>query len=563
MSLTINIENLKSTTTETLNVKLHELKYDISYPPTYERYKEIRNENLEFRYKSVFSYPALELKAKLNRTLNGYETIEPFSRYGVYIQELVSHRYIYGQGETHHETKPGLTGSGGGFSMITNLGISSIPFIEYLTVGAGQVIPGGTSTARTNWKDVWGRTWSQPLRSLFPDIPPGPGPFKNFMMTSTFALLRNGKVVTEWNSDEDIQIHLHVKLLNNYEKFFEITRCKENQILYIAGSKGSNSNVFDDKCDDNLAQSEWNGNKMFLKQGGFASYGVCFATEGAYVQSKEVTGDFRKQIDRARVCADYTDEKLIKACEEELANITTLKAASSGWDQSKIWNYSPLVESYYPNDYIEADMWQLTHIDYDDNVFSKAYPYHMDNLLPNYDNGLIKPHNVIAIPLYKGLGYDITYDKENEIDYHGEKKKGWWCDNLQNKDETLLAAQETCNKISVDKKQNSISTWVDGKDLVGSKREGSTEKVKSIVESRLKNIYVCLYNRHRPEFKPDIGKAYYSTNVNQNNIVPIIVDLDRNDKRLTNYQCNGTTQYTPENLRELEGNYLETLSNKD
>ena len=160
LGLTINIENLKSTNTEKLNVKLHELTFDISYPPTYERYTEIKNENLDFNYVSVFSYPALELKTKLNRTLNGYETMEPFSRYGVYIQELIAHRYIFGTAETHHETHPGLTGIGGGFSTISNLGISSIPFLEYVTAGSGQVIPAGTSTARASWKDVWGRTWN-------------------------------------------------------------------------------------------------------------------------------------------------------------------------------------------------------------------------------------------------------------------------------------------------------------------------------------------------------------------------------------------------------------------
>jgi len=50
-------------------------------------------------------------------------------------------------------------------------------------------------------------------------------------------------------------------------------------------------------------------------------------------------------------------------------------------------------------------MWDLTHIDYDNNNMDKAYKYHMDNLVPNYDNTIIKPHNTIAIPIYKGLGY--------------------------------------------------------------------------------------------------------------------------------------------------------------
>ena len=92
--LTINLENIQTTSTVSLNVKLHELKFDISYPPTYERYTQIKSDNYNFNYVSVYSYPALELKTKLNRTLNGYETMEPFSRYGVYIQELMENRYF-------------------------------------------------------------------------------------------------------------------------------------------------------------------------------------------------------------------------------------------------------------------------------------------------------------------------------------------------------------------------------------------------------------------------------------------------------------------------------------
>lgn len=68
-------------------------------------------------------------------------------------------------------------------------------------------------------------------------------------------------------------------------------------------------------------------------------------------------------------------------------------------------------------------MWDLTHIDYDDNNMDKAYKYHMDNHLPNYDNEIIKPHNTIAIPIYKGLGFSILYDQNNEMNYHGTKKK--------------------------------------------------------------------------------------------------------------------------------------------
>ena len=45
-------------------------------------------------------------------------------------------------------------------------------------------------------------------------------------------------------------------------------------------------------------------------------------------------------------------------------------------------------------------------------------------------------------------------------------KKGWWFDNLKNKDDTLVACQETCNTIS-DDKRTSLNSWVDSKDMKG------------------------------------------------------------------------------------------------
>ena len=109
------------------------------------------------------------------------------------------------------------------------------------------------------------------------------------------------------------------------------------------------------------------------------------------------------------------------------------------------------IDKYYPNGDIEPDMWQMTHVDYYDTPMDKAYKYHPDNLLPNYDNAIFKPHNTIAIPIYKGLGFNIVYNKDTEFNYHGVKKKGWWGDNLQNKDDTLIAGQDESNNISVDK----------------------------------------------------------------------------------------------------------------
>ena len=560
LGLKMNIENLSTQKDVNLTMRIYEMKYDISNPPSYETYKEISSELKEFKYTSAWSYPAVEIKSRLNRTLNGYETMEPFSRYGIYIQEI-NHRTVYGTAETHFQTKPGIVGNAGGFSMISNLGTSSIPFIEYVTVGKGQVIPAGTSTSRATWKDVWGRIWHQPLRSVFPDVPPIPPPLKNFMMITTYEILQDGKQIYEWPSDENALIHLHVKLLNNYPKYFEITRCEKNQILFVPNSAGEyHDRAYEAKSKFHIEKFE-NKKNLYLRQGGYASYGICFTEKGAIVGGKKVEGDFRNQIERAKVCADYTNADDIKECEEELKDITTLhRVGETSSVKGKKWNYSPTVESYYPKDYIEEDMWDLTHIDYDNNNMDKAYKYHMDNHVPNYDNTIIKPHNTIAIPIYKGLGFSILYDKNLEMNYHGKIMKGWWSDNLQNKDDTLVAGQNTCNVISVDK-ESSLDKWVEGKNLKSHVSSGD-QKVQSIINSRNKNIYVCLYNRNRPDFGPDTNKKYYTGNVNQNNIVPIIVDLEKDDPRLSSFKCNGE-QYTPENLHELDGNLLVTPTSKD
>lgn len=563
LTIGINIENLSSEQDLKLDLEIEQMIYDISIPEL-EKYENVVNKYQQtFKYTSAFSYPALEVKTKLDRDLNGYETMEPFSRYGTYSQDI-EHRYIWGTAETHHTTHPGVTGSTGGFSIISNLGISSIPFIEYVTVGKGQVIPAGTSTARATWKDIWGRTWHQPIRSLFPDVPPIPPPLKNFMMSTTYEILKGENQIYEWNSDEEVYIHLHIKLLNNYPKYFEITRCKENEILFVPKTVDEEhdrvySNTSSVKIGENDIKNEKN---TFLRQGGFASYGVCFSTDGAYVGGQKVEGDFRNQIERAKVCADFTDENMIAQCFNELENITTLHKVTKE-DKSKgytKWNYSPRVENYYPTNYIEEDMWDLTHIDYDDNAMDKAYKYHMDNHLPNYDNKIIKPHNTIAIPIYKGLGYNITYDKEYQIKYHGTNKKGWWCDNLQNRDDTLVAGQDVSNEISVNK-PFSINNWVKGKDLVGI-NDDSNKNVKDIIEKRNKNIYVCLYNQKRPQFNKKNTKKYAALNVNQNNVVPVLVNLEKDDPRLYSYECN-QEQIEPDDLRNVEGNLLATPTSKD
>ena len=144
--------------------------------------------------------------------------------------------------------------------------------------------------------------------------------------------------------------------------------------------------------------------------------------------------------------------------------------------------------------------------------------------------------------------------------YHGKVKHGWQGDNLQNRDDTLVAGQNICNKISVDK-DISIKPQINGKDLKGHNYT-TNERVQNITKERNKNIYACLFNQNRPEYNKDNKIKYESSNVNQNNVIPIIIDLEAEDSRLNNYNCT-EVQYTPDNLFLMEGNLLVTPTSKD
>ena len=91
-------------------------------------------------------------------------------------------------------------------------------------------------------------------------------------------------------------------------------------------------------------------------------------------------------------------------------------------EYEKLWNYSPLVESFYPKNYINNEMWTMNSYEYEDNEMNKGYRGNMDNQLPTYDNAIKRPYNLIAVPIYKGLGYNITYDLNNQMNYHGKIK---------------------------------------------------------------------------------------------------------------------------------------------
>ena len=70
------------------------------------------------------------------------------------------------------------------------------------------------------------------------------------------------------------------------------------------------------------------------------------------------------------------------------------------------WNYSPLIENYYPKNYLNEEiMWDMTKANYASDVYYKGYPWHYDNNLPGLERLFEKADNLMAFPLFKGFGF--------------------------------------------------------------------------------------------------------------------------------------------------------------
>ncbi|MGL4948152.1 MAG: hypothetical protein ACRC42_02080, partial [Mycoplasma sp.] len=576
-SIGIYIEKLNKQTTLTMTVTLEEVKYDLSKKEqNYESFKVSHvYPNQSFIYAPFYSLPAVEISNHMDRgeehssEIKEYELLMPYTRYGVFQQELIAHRTVYGWLETHNVEEPGIVTSSSDLSTLSCIGISTIPFSEYVTHGTGLLIPGCSRTSRLEWRDIWGRHWSQPLRSVFPDIPPIPPPVRNFVISTTYELYdsKGTKRWLDWPSDEQVWIHYEFKFNNNYPKHFLSTICEENKFTYWKYDIDTlkNERIFTNEpdCDYITNQISLDATNYLLKQGYGANYGKCFNTTGAILSGEELkTEDFEKW-NNAVLCSSTADNEQMKECLDGLEEVKTMTKRTK--ETSNTWNYSPRVEDFHPKGFIKGNMWDLTHYDYEDNPMDKAYKYHCDNNLPSLDvsplqnPAYLKPHNVAAFPLFKGFGYNMTYDKSYTIPkFEKLGYSGWWSDNLQNKDHTLLAGQEISNDISVGKEPLwKDSDWISAKDFV---RQNKTEE---IITKRLKNIYVCLFNQHRVRVKPS-QKAYaYIDNVYQNNVIPIILDLEENDSRLTDYNCpSDFVQYTPKNIKDVD-NRVQTATDRD
>lgn len=557
--LGVLFEELNTTDNITAGLKIYQMKYDISSAATnYETYILSSNSSINLTYGAFFSLPALEVHVKVNRTnsthMLPYEQMDPYTRFGVYIQELKAHRTVWASAESHHTSNPGVQAINAGFSMISNLGISSIPYAQFMTTGKALLIPFSPSTSRIEWKDIWGRQWAQPLRSVFPDVPPIPPPLRNFMMSTTFELFKTGTTqrVLSWTSDEILDIRVHIKLLNNYQKYFQLTTCKDNEVEFFMAKDTmfEYERIFDNPpYSYQISTTNAPNSSYEINYGSRAVYGFCYNASGTVLEGQNVSATNLNLISTAYLCNDgFTPAQMI-SCYQQLSGLPTVFKRPPG-NTSPLWIYSPKVDSYYPKGYITSDMWDLTHTDYEDTAMDKAYPYQMDNNLPGIDFGpswnpaRYKPHNIITQPIWKGFGFQISYSNTMKLAKFPQYS-GWWSDNLQNRDNTLLAGQNVSNNVSVNKTSLLADTdWINARNLIN-------PLTRSVITERLQNIHVCLFNQYR--IRMTIGQQRYSypANVLQNNIIPLLPDLTSNDPRLTSYDCTNVYQYTPYNISKV------------
>ena len=575
------LENINLKENFTIILDIFELKYDFSQK-NLEYYNHIENEtkNLIANYIPFFSLPALYMENLVSRnssfneepssSINEYEIMNPFARYGGYYQELTKHTTVWASAEAHHRVRPGFQASNSGFAVLANVGTSAIPFAEFLEHGILS-IPGAISTTRLEWVDIWGRMWAQNLRSCYPDVPVlPPGPL-NYIMTPTYELITNDNKqerLLEWPSDESVYIRIQMKIKNTYNLYWEPTICLNNQRPFMKTSYAEYRNpVFIDFNEDLSDVKDDHDINL-----GFTSvYGVCY-DENSYIGGQKITKDILNKMNIMMSCSTTEDAIEMSKCSkkaDEWGLPLVKKRPENIKDEddttpNKNWNYSPLIENYYPNGYIYSNkMWQLDmgKPDYYDDSFWKGYPFHMDDCIPNFDNGNTKPHDLIAFPIFKGIGYNISYSNEYSLKKF-PKYKGWWSDQLQNKDHTLLAGQQNVNRISVNK--DSLlkdSDWINAKNLNYTVKDGQKN---NLAINRLKNIYVCQYNQNRVKVKPGQSKYSFLKNVYQNNVVPVLPDLTEDDERYTNFKCEGENsyQYTPYNISKVD-NRVYTNNDRD
>lgn len=115
------------------------------------------------------------------------------------------------------------------FGNVGTVGIAPVPFREYLTTGASQIIPMATENARVDYRDIFGRSFAAPIRTVVPEAVPLPPPLRNFEMNTTYEMYDSGGVQHQtWDGETPLEIRQNIKLYNNYPRYFDPTTCNDN-----------------------------------------------------------------------------------------------------------------------------------------------------------------------------------------------------------------------------------------------------------------------------------------------------------------------------------------------
>jgi len=545
------VNNRDSSAPHNVTMDLYEMHYDIAKRNDhFEDWSSqtVFGQKVQFEVLGALRLPALRLRFTINDNLeesfmNPYELREPLVRYGIYEQELISHRAVHGSLEFHPKNEPCIVTRSGGFSTFTHVGTSSVPFREYVSTGTSLQIPAAAETGRVEWDDIWGRHFVQNVRSTIFEYPPIPPPLRNFVMTTTFEILnkQGQRMLGGWRSNENVDVHVQMKLLNNYPKWFEVTACQGNRVLQdctVPGKSCGKARIYD--TDNNFVYPTGNDDgTLYFKRGQNASYGICFSADTVRLEGKTLTDEEKRGVLEMSLCAKEFNNKN-HSCETAHPDLPVLKRCpENSTINGSAWNFAENVLKYWPDGYIKENMWDLTHYDYDDNQFDKAYKYHMDNNLPHLGHGNTRPDNLISFPLYKGLGYSMVYDKTYSNKRYPDYK-GWWSDNLQNKDHTLVAGNLVSYNVSVGKATLlPESKWFD----ISKVQNGD-----SIVRAAEKNVYTCLFNRRNVKNYLTNEKVTELFNVYENNIVPVPIDFD--NKMEFNFECPRTEWYDQKNISQ-------------
>lgn len=297
---------------------------------------------------------------------------------GVYTQELLSHRTVYGSAQINPVSDTGAVTYNGGFSYITHIGESSIPFLQFLSAGSGQIIPATSQTGSIRWQDIWGRTLVEPLRSLILDAAPLPGPLRNFQMTTTFELLSPTSNTRSliWHSDDTLTVRVQLKFLNNYEKWWVLTNSKNNELLFTAGQSypATNfvtaANSYPNQVSGPLSSFP---NTTYLNYGYTNFYGTSLSSGTVWLNGTLLTTLQMQEVSNSIYCvSNYSS-----ACDYigTLPIPTRMPSTASIHPPTTWWNYASSVNSYWPQGYIDEAMWSLSDPNLDDNVFDYGYNY--------------------------------------------------------------------------------------------------------------------------------------------------------------------------------------------